>query len=75
AGRRRLVSGGNRVSGPVQVWPERGTGYMVLLGTGLIVLLLGVVTNALCPSLAGGSYLSFLILSGEVACGRCKRRH
>ncbi|MDU6431587.1 MAG: hypothetical protein E6556_01200 [Pantoea sp.] len=40
---------------------------MVLLGTGLIVLLLGVVTNALCPPLAGGSYLSFLILSGAAA--------
>lgn len=40
---------------------------MVLLGTGLIVLLLGVVTNMFCPPSVGGSYLSLLILSGAAA--------
>ncbi len=59
----------------LRVLPERGTCFVILLGVGLTGLLLSVVTNMFCPPLAGGSYLNLLILSGAVACGRCKRRH
>jgi len=59
----------------LRVLPERGTCFVILLGVGLTGLLLSVVTNMFCPPLVGGSYLNLLILSGAVACGRCKRRH